>query len=358
VHILQLVCIMNQTKTGWMTEKTPTLHATDITINQRLNNRIMKKVIGIHNYILALLTLVFIYGCSTDSVPESTEPEFTGQEGPINIHVEGEGEVEIEFLDEMEKTANELRRARLTANPNDGWQFARWSGDIESNENPTIVEFDSNVEIGIEFQKSPFFLADNGVTVQCPDAQVGETGYMNGKLFEAVDRELLIQRGGDRADLTKVCTSLVTDMSGMYWFIDFYHDQSIVSNWDVSNVTSMMDMFNRTPFNQPIGKWDVSNVTNMTTMFIGTPFNQPIENWDVSNVTDMVAMFSETPFNQPIGEWDVGNVTNMNEMFFRTQFNQPINTWCVSQIPSEPDAFSYDSPLTEENKPVWGTCPD
>ena len=30
-----------------------------------------------------------------------------------------------------------------------------------------------------------------------------------------------------------------------------------------------------------------------------TSFNQPLDNWNVSNVTDMVGMFESTRFNQP-----------------------------------------------------------
>jgi surface protein len=67
-------------------------------------------------------------------------------------------------------------------------------------------------------------------------------------------------------------------------------------------------------------------------------------------------MFKDSQFNQPIGDWDVSSVTNMSEMFYESTFNQPINLWCVSQIPSEPDNFSTNSPLTPENKPVWGSC--
>jgi hypothetical protein len=67
-------------------------------------------------------------------------------------------------------------------------------------------------------------------------------------------------------------------------------------------------------------------------------------------------MFSESRFDQPIGSWDVINVTDMSLMFNNSQFNQPINNWCVPKITSEPPLFSNNSPLTPENKPVWGTC--
>jgi hypothetical protein len=46
----------------------------------------------------------------------------------------------------------------------------------------------------------------------------------------------------------------------------------------------------------------------------------------------------------------------MSLMFNNSQFNQPINNWCVPKITSEPRLFSNNSPLTPENKPVWGTC--
>ena len=39
-----------------------------------------------------------------------------------------------------------------------------------------------------------------------------------------------------------------------------------------------------------------------------------------------------------------------------SSFNQNISNWCVTNIASEPTAFSTDSPLSESNKPVWGTC--
>jgi hypothetical protein len=51
-------------------------------------------------------------------------------------------------------------------------------------------------------------------------------------------------------------------------------------------------------------------------------------------------------------------VTTMYVMFFyASSFNQDISGWCVTNIDSEPSGFSIGSPLTESNKPVWGTCP-
>ena len=152
--------------------------------------------------------------------------------------------------------------------------------------------------------------------------------------------------------------SNVTYMQSMFWGSPFNQD---IGNWDVSNVTAMGYMFfENEAFNQPIGDWNVGNVTEMNLMFYDAlEFNQDIGNWDVSNVTNMVSMFLSAPsFNQDIGNWDVSNVTNMNQMFrFASSFNQDLTGWCVSNISSEPSLFSDGSPLTQSNKPIWGTCP-
>jgi len=222
-----------------------------------------------------------------------------------------------------------------------------------------------------------FTIDANGI-VKCPAAQVGDKGTIDGIEYEAVDRTLLIQRRDQAADLTKVCTSLVTDMSFMFqgsqfnqpigdWDVGAVMDMSLmfqgsefnqpIGDWDVGAVIDMSLMFQGSQFNQPIGDWDVGAVTNMSFMFQGSQFNQDIGGWDVGAVTNMSFMFNSSPFNQPIGGWDVGAVTNMSFMFSSSQFNQPINFWCVTNIASEPVGFSIRSPLSPQNKPVWGTCP-
>ncbi|MCS4436610.1 BspA family leucine-rich repeat surface protein [Aquiflexum gelatinilyticum] len=219
---------------------------------------------------------------------------------------------------------------------------------------------------------SPVFFEENG-TIKCPQASPGDKGEVNGKVYEAVDRSLLIIRGNEGADLSCVCTSLVTDMSELVLkitdgeeILDFnqnfsswdvsrvvtmekmfygaeYFNQPI-GNWDVSKVTNMERMFGHAySFNQPIGNWDVSNVINMRTMFSETlSFNQDIGNWDVSNVQNMSAMFGLSNFNRPIGDWDVSNVTDMSAMFAESLFNQPIGNWDVSSV-TNMEAMFYDN---------------
>ena len=77
-------------------------------------------------------------------------------------------------------------------------------------------------------------------------------------------------------------------------------------------------------------------------------------------VTSMQNLFSgKANFNSDIGFWDTSNITNMDRMFENaSSFNQNISGWCVSNINSEPTNFLFNSALTEDNKPVWGTCPN
>ena len=132
------------------------------------------------------------------------------------------------------------------------------------------------------------------------------------------------------------------DVSNVTNMVDAFNGASYfngnLSSWDVSSVTNMTNMFrNANAFNQPIGNWDVSNVTNMSFMFsafTNGAFNQDINNWDVSSVTTMWYMFAHNSvFNQPIGNWDVNSVTTMELMFYDADdFNQDIGNWDVSNV--------------------------
>ena len=194
------------------------------------------------------------------------------------------------------------------------------------------------------------YLDENGVTIKaCPDANVGDVGTVNGVQYTVVDREMLDQMLLDEEDVSKVCTTRITDMSYMFYdFVNFSPHSFAedfnqpIGSWDVGNVTDMSYMFwGTSEFNQDIGSWDVSNVTDMEYMFYGGIFNQPIGDWDVSNVTNMERMFHVSDFNQPIGDWDVSNVTNMYDMFDGSIFNQPIGDWDVSSVTDMTGMFRY-----------------
>ena len=89
----------------------------------------------------------------------------------------------------------------------------------------------------------------------------------------------LIKERGKNADLNDIDVSKITDMRGLFaWrndLLDFKYNikydfskfNGDISNWDVSKVTSMKEMFEYSMFNGDISNWDVSNVTNMDSMF-------------------------------------------------------------------------------------------
>ena len=194
------------------------------------------------------------------------------------------------------------------------------------------------------------YLASNGLTVKASaGATNNEQGLIGNITFTVVNLETLkfeISQGGD---VSKVVTSLVTDMRDLFKNNTTFNQD--ISSWDVSNVTDMDSLFeSATAFNQNISTWDVSNVTNMEAMFeSATAFNQPIGNWDVSNVTDMENMFASSAFNQPIGNWDVSNVTDMSYMFFgTTSFNQPIGDWDVSSVTGIYGMFSNATAFNQD----------
>ena len=95
----------------------------------------------------------------------------------------------------------------------------------------------------------------------------------------------------------------------------------------VGNGIDLSYLFLKTEKNIDISNWDVSNVTSMRFMFCLSNFNGDISKWDVSNVRDMRSMFAHSKFDGDISKWDVSNVTNMKAMFSNSKFNGDISNW-------------------------------
>ena len=201
------------------------------------------------------------------------------------------------------------------------------------------------------------YLGENGITIKaCESANVGDVGTINGIEYTIVSELNLRQRIVNNADISTVCTTRVTDMEKFFYQNDVFSQD--ISNWDVSNVISMSQMFEESAFNQDISSWDVRNLIDMYAMFKdNSVFNQPIGNWNVGNVEKMGRMFEgNSAFNQPINNWDVSNVDEMWYMFYNaSNFNQSIGNWDVSSV-SQCVGFSYNTPQWTLPLPYFTNC--
>lgn len=209
----------------------------------------------------------------------------------------------------------------LSARANQNYVFSSWSGDANGDENPLSFEMNVNKNIIANFigadtdgdgvtddidqdngtrsgapvdengvMLNPLYLDENGVTIKAQDwAFVGDRGELNGEEYTIVSRAQLRSLVVSGDDVTRVCTSRLVQLNGMFR--------------------------EATQFNQNIQSWDTSSVTNMSAMFENaSAFNQDISYWNTSNVTDMEIMFSgASAFNQDLSRWSVSRVINCSD---------------------------------------------
>ena len=173
-----------------------------------------------------------------------------------------------------------------------------------------------------------------------------------------------------------------TDDKELYVGADLWHEDKEaafarygpMSDWDVSDITSMRCLFGgdgreRPHFNEDLSRWNVSRVTDMYCAFNGaTAFTGAgIGCWDVSSVTDMCGMLlGATAFNAPIGDWDVSSVTNMEDMLWgATSFNQQLGGQWATSTATKYAMFDSGCPGSivgktnnQQGTPEYATCGD
>ena len=165
-------------------------------------------------------------------------------------------------------------------------------------------------------------------------------------------------------DVTNFDISHVTDMTNMFSGDTNLTKIKGLSTWNVGNVTSMKSMFdgdNNLQTIDGIGEWDVSNATDMTNMFSGDTAltNLDLSNWKPLKVTNMTAMFKGCSGLKSITlNWgqNTNNVQNFSEMFANDNNLQTIDgigEWNVSNATDMTNMFSGDTALTNLDLSNW-----
>jgi uncharacterized repeat protein (TIGR02543 family) len=92
---------------------------------------------------------------------KSVTAVFERKDYPLTISTQGQGNVSEEVVEDPAKDYAYETVVELTANPSEGWQFARWEGDLEGTENPKEITIDSEEEVTAVFEREGYELSVN-----------------------------------------------------------------------------------------------------------------------------------------------------------------------------------------------------
>ena len=210
----------------------------------------------------------------------------------------------------------------------------------------------------VPLRQDPFRLALNGVTVTCQDAEVGDTGIVNGIEFTKRDRDgllALVGNEGTEAKLATSCTTGVTNMAELFGYVE----DNLPNSYDYSVYSFAADP---TTFNPDIATWDISSVTNMHAMLAGSSvFDRDVSAWDTSRVVDMSFLYAgASDFNRSLVGygWDTSSAENMVGMFYDAQaFNQDLNHFDMAAATNTSYMFAFASNFNNGDESGAGSNP-
>ena len=114
---------------------------------------------------------------------------FIKKKYPLTIKIEGEGEVKQDIIKEgivTDYVSGSI--VKLTATPEEEWEFVRWRGDLIGNENPTQITMDEPKTVVAEFIKKKYSLTveiiGEGDVDQRVIKQGASTDYNSGTVVE------------------------------------------------------------------------------------------------------------------------------------------------------------------------------
>lgn len=124
-----------------------------------------------------------------------------------------------------------------------------------------------------------------------------------------------------------------------------------MSDWDVSGVTDMSNLFNgESRAIPPLNAWRVDSVRNFAFMFARSSFDQDLDRWDVSAATRLTGMFAHTrAFNRPINAWNIARAKHLDYLFASSAvFDQPLDRWDVSGAEIMDGMFSHAAAFNQD----------
>ena len=134
----------------------------------------------------------------------------------------------------------------------------------------------------------------------------------------------------------------------------FKHDIYDLNFIDTSKITDMSMLFRYSDYNFDVSDWDVSNVTDMNNMFYCcNNFNCDLSNWDVSKIRDASTMFYDCLnfTGKGLDKWKLSSIRNMNYMFCGCKkLDCDLSKWNINKNVSMKKALK-DCNL--KNKPSW-----
>jgi NOL1/NOP2/fmu family ribosome biogenesis protein len=83
---------------------------------------------------------------------------FERRDYPLNISTDGDGSVGEEVIETPAKDYTYETVVELTATPAEGWDFARWEGDLSGSENPQQITVDGEKNVTAVFERNTFDL--------------------------------------------------------------------------------------------------------------------------------------------------------------------------------------------------------
>lgn len=152
--------------------------------------------------VFTVISIIILISCSTEST--------TLYQLRTNVEPDGAGEVNPKF-EEFEEGATVTIRAIA----NDDWIFSRWEGASLEDSSVAEIIMVRDFEITAVFEEPKFYFTEGG-TLKCQEAEVGDTQIIQGTEYIALDRLQLIEFVLQN-DASRVCTSLITDLSNFNW---------------------------------------------------------------------------------------------------------------------------------------------